>query len=327
MIDIVFSDSACGSLKLAQHYGSGSYCGGVGVVVIHTDGSKATEKEIEAAQREAEEKNRLRWERSVPMGGNPADVFGFNLALSVGDISENEPGTLRRQELEHLYSIHPSDVGLEAAQILLQSAQDNLKTVCNRAVMGEDIRIWYSNQPDELCGLNWFMAQLNQWGGPFGQVYLVKLPEWEANEEGNIIQTNSWGELDPGEWHRYLTLQRLAPPVFCQSCAAHWRVLQTENALLRAMLNGQLVSAPETLYDDFILREIAAADDTFQEAMVIGRALTKYRLGIGDAWVALRIEEMLRTGKLEAVTEAADDMPIYHRLLKKTSNVSFSLCL
>lgn len=36
--------------------------------------------------------------------------------------------------------------------------------------------------------------------------------------------------------------------------------------------------------------------------MIIGRVLGKYQLGIGDSWIALRIEEMIRSGKLEAVT-------------------------
>ena len=86
---------------------------------------------------------------------------------------------------------------------------------------------------------------------------------------------------------------------------------------MRAMLNGQLVSAPKTLYDGFILREIAAEDDEFQEAMIIGRVLGKYQLGIGDSLVACRIEEMIRAGKFEVVSAVAEGMPTYHRVLKR----------
>jgi hypothetical protein len=45
--------------------------------------------------------------------------------------------------------------------------------------------------------------------------------------------------------------------------------------------------------------------------------LAKYRLGIADFWVALRIEEMIRAGMFEVVSDAAEDMPHYHRVLKK----------
>ncbi|MPN55071.1 hypothetical protein SDC9_202750 [bioreactor metagenome] len=83
------------------------------------------------------------------------------------------------------------------------------------------------------------------------------------------------------------------------------------------MLNGRLVSASEKLYDDFILREIEAEGEEFREAMIIGRVLGKYQLGISDSFVASRIEEMIRAGKLEAVTAVAEDMPTYHRVLKK----------
>ena len=316
MVEIVFSDSACGGLKAAMSYRKGSIIGGC-VGFLHIDGSEPYKEAIENARREYEEKERLAWERAIPMDGDPADVFGFNLALSVGDISESRPGTRRQQVLERLYSVYPNDIGHEAAQELIQRAEDNLKTVLDRAANGEALRIWYSAQPDDLCGLYWFMAELDQLAGRFGQVNLVQLPEWEADGNANIIRYAGWGEMHPGEWHRYLALQKPAPPVFCQSCAFHWRTLQKENAPLRALLNGQLVSAPETLYDDFIVREIAAEDERFHEAMIIGRVLGKYRLGIGDAWVALRIEEMIHAGKLEAVTAAAEDSPIYHRVLKK----------
>lgn len=318
MIEIVFSDSACGSLKMAQHYGEGKYrAGSTGVIVSHADGSKPTKAEVEAAGREAEEKERLAWESATPLGGNPADIYGFSLTLSIGDISENPPGVRRKQALEHLYSVYPNGEGCLAAQEMLKSADRNSEAVRERAVAGESLRIWYSNQPDEVCGLHWLMGQLNQWKVHGEQVSIVKLPEWEADESGHIVRKSGWGEVAPGEWHRYLALQRPATPVFRQSCATHWQELQEENAPLRAMLNGQLVSASEKLYDDFIRREIAAEGGQFQEAVVVGRVLGKYQLGISDAWVALRIEEMIHAGILGVASAAPEGMPVYHRLLTK----------
>ncbi|AFQ42233.1 DUF3658 domain-containing protein [Desulfosporosinus meridiei] len=318
MIEIVFSDSACGSLKVAQHYGEGKYQGGcIGVGISHADGSKPTKEEVEAVRREAEEKARLAWESAVPLGGKTADIYGLNLMLSVGDISENQPGIRRKQTLEHLYSVYPNDEGHQAAQKIFKRVKADLKRVQERAAEGESLRIWYSNQPDEMCGLYWFIGQLNQWKVPCKQIAIVKLPEWEADEKGNIVRKSGWGEVAPEEWHRYLALQKPVLPVFEQSCASHWQELQRENAPLRATLNGQLISAPETLYDDFIFREIAAEGEEFQEAKVIGRVLGKYQLGISDSWVALRIEKMIREGKLEAVSAVAEDTPIYHRVLKK----------
>ena len=318
MIEIVFGESACGSLKIAQHYGRGKYQEGcIGIFISHADGSKPTTEEVETARQEAKEMARLAWESAVPLGGKTTDIYGFNLVLSVGDISENQPGIKRKKTLEHLYSIYPNDEGRQAVKEIIKRANEDLKSIWERAAAGEALRIWYSNQPDEMCGLYWFMGQLKQWSVHDGQVSVVKLPEWEADKKGNVIRKNSWGEAAPEEWHRYLDLQKPVLPVFIESCASYWHELQTENTPLRAVLNGHLVSMSERLYDDFILREIGVEGEQFHEAMIIGRVLGKYQLGIGDSWIALRIEEMIRSGKLEAVTTSTKDMPIYHRVLKK----------
>ncbi|MDP4164732.1 MAG: DUF3658 domain-containing protein [Bacillota bacterium] len=281
---------------------------------------KPTKAEIEAVQQEAKERERLAWESATPLGGNAADIYGLNLVLSIGDISENQPGIRRKQTLEHLYSVYPNGEGQTAAHEILNSLSENLKAVRERAAAGESLRLWYSRQPDEICGFYWFLEQLNQWEVQSTQIFTVKLPEWEADDKGNIVQQSSWGEVACDEWYRHLDLQKPMLPVFYQICASHWRALQKENAPLRATLNGQLVSAPETLYDDFIIREIAAEGENFQEAMIVGRTLGKYQLGISDSWVALRIEEMIHAGKLEVVTPASKDMPIYYRVLKKCAN-------
>ncbi|MGD9560012.1 MAG: DUF3658 domain-containing protein [Oscillospiraceae bacterium] len=321
MLDIVFGDSACGSLKMAQRYGEGAFhAGGIGVIVTHHDGSEPSAKEIAEAQKEAVERQRLAWERGKPLGGNPGDVFGFNLALSVGDISEATPGPRRLRVMEWLYSIYPDDEADEATGSWLpkeiQRCQDTLQTLRARATQGEALRLWVSDKPDDLCGLYWFMAQAENWGE--ARISLVRLPPWEAAEDGHIVQRAGWGEVAPGEWHRYLPLETPAPPLFRQFCAEQWRALQKENAPLRAVLNGRLVSAPATLYDSFIEREIAAEGEVFHEAMVVGRVLGNYQLGIGDAWVALRIEEMIGRGVLQPVDAVPKDKPLYHRRLKKS---------
>ena len=321
MLDIVFDDSACGSLKMAQHYGEGEYQGGIGMGCVFSDdsdGERPPREEIEKIRREMEEQERAEWEKAVPMGGNSDDVFGFNLVLSVSDISEDEPGILRQRALEWLWSIYPGDMGEQSARALLKTAVENYsKPVYERIAAGEPLRIWYSNQPDEMCGLHWFMAQLVRLEMPCENISVVRLPEWEVDGNGAVGRPSGWGSVKPGDWHRYLDLQEKVTRELCKGLAGHWQQLQKENAPLRAVLNGQLVSVSETIYDEFILREMEAEDEVFHEAMIIGRVLGKYNLGIGDAWVALRIEKMIREGLLEPATEAPKDSPIYHRQLRK----------
>lgn len=317
MIEIVFSDSAGGSLKVAQHCGAEKYCGGaVSVIISHSDISKPTKSEIQNAQREFENKECLAWEKAVPLGGNPNDVFGFNLAWSIGCIADSSVDNERLAVLERLFSTYPEDIGKPAAEEIYQSARKSLDTVRNRAESGETLRVWYSNEPDEMCGLYWLMSLLKRWKQSSAKVVLVKLPECEMEEE-TFIQHNGWGGIEPGKWHSYLGLQKKVPPALLHATASRWAELQQENAPLRAVVNGKLHSVPENFYDDFILRELALESREFHEAKLIGRILGKYQLGISDGWLALRIEEMICAGKLEAVTSAPNDGPSYHRILKK----------
>lgn len=317
MIEVVFSDSACGSLKMAQHYGEGKYSRGtVGVIISHSDGSKPTKAEIENAQREFEEKERRAWEKAVPLGGDSADVFSFNLAWSVGSIEDSDVGEERLAALERLFSTYPEDVGIQAAEGLYQSAIKNLDAIRNRAENGETLRIWYSNQPDEICGLFWLINLLKSWKQPSIKAVLVKLPEWEM-EDATIIWHSGWGEIEPGKWHSYLGLQKAVPEALINAIASRWSELQKENAPLRAVINGRLQSVSENFYDDFILREIYLEGNEFREANLIGRILGKYQLGIGDGWLALRIEEMIRAEKLAVLSSEPENAPSYHRILSK----------
>ena len=320
MIDIVFGDSACGSLKMAQHYGDGDYAshgGAIGVIGSHAEGTAFSPEELESLQHEVEERERLAWEAAVPMGGNPADVFGFSLSLSVGDISEDIPGAKRQEVLAWLYSIYPDDMGQEVAQDLLEPMEKTLATIAGRIKTGEALRLWYSASPDELCGLYWFVDWLNRQDLLQGALFLVRLPLWAGNPDGTVAYLTDWGGVAPGAWAQYAALQTSAPAGFRQECTRYWQRMQEENAPLRTVVNGQLLSVPDTWYDGFITREIDRMEPVFQEATVIGQVLGRYRLGIGDTWVAHRIEGMIRAGKLLPVTTPVKDAPLYHRMLKK----------
>ncbi len=315
MIEIVFGDSAYGSLNVAQSYGKGKYHGGaVSVFLRKENGIEPTPEEIEAAQKQAEEKARQDWENAIPLGSSREDLYCFPIALSIGVISEKEIGTQRKSALELLFSIYPAAMKAELdIASILQKANDNLSAVMKRYAGGEAVRIWYSDSPDELCGMYWLAAQLYPLKSS-APVYLVKLPNWEYQSENTMISKNGWGEVAPGEWGKYIALQEEARPVLLSSFAAKWSQLQKENAPLRVALNGKLQSVSADIYDSFILREIAAQPDEFKMAVVIGNVLGKYQLGIGDAWVSIRIDKMIEKGILE-IAEAAPEGDIKYRCI------------
>ena len=126
----------------------------------------------------------------------------------------------------------------------IQKIKTTLSSVIERYVAGEEVRIWYSYNPDELCGMYWLMKQLRPLNCQT-TIYLVKLPAWEYGKENTMTSKIAWGEVSPGEWGKYITLQEKAKPVFLSACAMKWNQLQNENAPLRAMLNGKLQSVSD----------------------------------------------------------------------------------
>ena len=271
MIEIVFGESACGSLKIAQTYGKGKYRGSaVSIFMRHEDGSVPSSDEMKKAQLQAQEQERIAWENAIPLGGKSCDVYCFDMALSVGDISDNGIGEQRKNVFKKMLSVcFVEDLDYQVEE-KIQKIKTTLTSVIERYVAGEEIRIWYSYNPDELCGMYWLMKQLQPLNCQT-TIYLVKLPTWEYGKENTMTSKIAWGEVSPGEWGNYITLQEKANPVFLSACTMKWNQLQNENAPLRAMLNGKLQSVSEDIYDSFILREIAEQPEQFKMAIVIGK--------------------------------------------------------
>lgn len=105
VLEIVFGSSAQGSLRAAQNYGRGKRPGtAVGIGVLYRDGETPSPRSWRRRESRQMERERQTWERVLPLGGTPQDIFCFDLALSVGDITEEIPGPRRQQAMEELYS-------------------------------------------------------------------------------------------------------------------------------------------------------------------------------------------------------------------------------
>ena len=199
MVEAVFSESACGSLKYAQFFGRGEYGGGLLGIILEPSDGEPSEEEIARHQRRAEEEHRRKWERARPMGGRAQDVYGFSLGLSLGDISEKIPGPIRRQVLCAYCGFSPSVPGIgEQLDRWIDGGAETLRAVLERSAAGEPVRLWYSDQPDELCGFYWLLARLDGLE-QCGAVSAVKLPRWDQRDN-SVVTYTAWGDVPPGEW-------------------------------------------------------------------------------------------------------------------------------
>lgn len=309
MLEVVFSDSAAGAMLAAIEHPHV-----VGGAALKANGGG--ERDAAILQAEAEERERRGWENALPLEGDRENILCLPLALSVGNISETGIGAEREKALSLLMGVFPG-LASQVVGELLNVARKGYDGLRKRAQNGEAIRVWVSREPDAVCGLYWLMEQLAPIGLETLDVTVVRLPEWEARPDGCVVQYGGWGEVEPYRFGEMALLGEKLPANLLRSLASRWEELRRENATLRAVLNGALVSVPDSLYDACILRELEKQEEEFMEARLIGQVLGKYRLGIGDAWIALRIEQWIQDGLLRPTTAPEPDAPLYHRRLQK----------
>ena len=123
-----------------------------------------------------------------------------------------------------------------------------------------------------------------------------------------------WTEIHPGQLYKYLSLEREVSETEKQAQSQLWDDLKAENAPLRAVVNGRLISVPEDFYDHIITKNIPKGE--FILARLIGTILLKYPLGLADGWYALRIQKMIAEEQLEMLADTDPSHP-YGKLLRK----------
>jgi hypothetical protein len=301
MIELAFSESTAGALKFAKSMKKGACLQGATAVI----GGTAKEK------REAK-KPRI-WKGETMEGGSQ-DVAALSLYLDIGDISDAD-GDLenRKKLLKELFSDCPGVVAdgiWDQSRAALSRLEETKKTL-------EPVRIWIcADNPTEMCGLYFvcrFMA------GAATPLFLVCIPE-RVETEDRIVTYRGTGDIEPEELSKYAACGTEGPVSQLRRgfFADIWSTLSRENAPLRAVVNGTIMSVPENFYD-FALRA-HMPDGDFRVAQLIGKTLADLP-GAGDRWFFLRICAMIRSGELVVVREATDDHP-YSAVIKRSRPAS-----
>lgn len=290
MLELCFDLSTCGSLRQAQHCGSGSRKV-FGVIVGRDDGRPATRKEIRQALKQAQREQEALEREAIPLGGNAGDVLGLSLGLDMGDI--REPLGRGRQELLRQWYDGNDEAAGRDWQETLESA-DRLRALGP----GDTVRIWVDHTPASACGLLHAASLLEKTGAA---VSVVFLPPWRERPDGVVETYLGWGEMEPERFGHFLSREEPVPPLALGAMAHRWEVLQKENAPLRAVVNGQVRSVREDFYDEMIRRHIPEGQTKI--ANIIGDVLGREKPGIGDVWLAERIRWMLSAGELRMVRE------------------------
>ncbi|MBD5128876.1 MAG: DUF1835 domain-containing protein [Ruminococcaceae bacterium] len=247
----------------------------------------------------------LRRERGL---GN--DVVCLPLMLDIGDISQPVLSKYRRDLLYRMLYQEQwgADEEMKAEMKALGTAYSHeLTRFKGYLKSAEPLRIWYSDAPYSLCGLMWLCGKLRRYGG---KVYAVKLPSLTVMGE-TAVEYSGRGEVEPRQFAEMLPLQRKLSPIEITTNAVRWDKLKHENAPLRAVINGSVISVPDNFYDFLIWKY--SGEKPVREAELIGKILGENRLGVGDWWYAARIDKYIKTHHIEIV-ENSDKK--YERILR-----------
>lgn len=249
--------------------------------------------------------------KSGEMLSRDAVCLGFMADL--GDISKPFTGEYRRRLIAKMLYQEQWGKDLEMKRELKRLGavySEQLKRLISYLKSGEPIRVWYSFAPYSMCGLLWLCCFLENLEN---EVYAVELPSIDNN-----VSYNSWGEVAPENFADFLPLSRKLQKNEIRKMAFDWKRLQSENAPLRAVINGRVTSVPANFYDFLIMKYLS--DEPIREAVLIGKILGEKQLGIGDWLYAKRIDKLIKMNRIEVVFDS--DKKYERELIKRKLNVS-----
>lgn len=217
-------------------------------------------------------------------GNNEQNILCIGFHLDIGEIRSEIEGRERRHECVKL---NPSmETNEEEMNQFMRRQKKDFQTLISEAGKGKSIRIWKSDTPSSVSGLAFVCYALRHIDC---KITVVPLPEF-VESEGTLVSYSDWSEVPPKEMHTFLSFERELHPFEKGHYSMIWDDLRKENAPLRAVVNGQLISVPEDFYDHIILKTIP--DKEFEMQTVVGE-LMGYSLGVTDSWFIHRINELI----------------------------------
>lgn len=247
--------------------------------------------------------------------GMEHEPYCLSLYLDVGRLEDDVLGAQRRKMIGRIHE--GLAFGGEVTEEIIEQAAEAMREIPKHLKGAETLRIWYSDAPCELCDFVWFMGWLSQLPAR-GRVLLSHLPSWLEREDGTVVIPTSCAELEAADFPSLALFERDAPALMLAGMHFDWEQLKAQNADLRAVISGHVLSVPPDFYDFLIYECISQMPEVFPEALLIGNVLGTSQIRLSDGWLALRVAHMIEAGQLGIVEECADrDAPAYHRTLRK----------
>lgn len=233
--------------------------------------------------------------------GTPDEVICLSYRMDIGDIRLPFDSAYRQELiLDHMYggrfaSAAKREMGRSELLYYQQYArlQELIKDGC-------PVRIWYSHAPYAYCGLCWLCYVL---GDKKADITVVCLPEYRIRADSVIVRYKSWNEVAAEEFGNFLRYQKKLTMPERRMYAIEWNKMLDAPTMLRAVVNGRLLSVPEDFYDFLIFQRLTKKPE--KEARVVGDILIHSQIEVGDGWYFYRIRQLIQEGKIQAVKDSS----------------------
>lgn len=240
-----------------------------------------------------------------------SDVICLSFALEIGDIQKPVTGEYRSKLLYNL--LYQEQWGKDremSAELktLGKTYSEALSRFHSHIDRGEPVRIWYSSAPYSLCGLLWLCSEIY---GRKNNISVVRLPHIIV-KGSTTISYSSWGEVAPNKFEYFLGKEQRISAAEIMTYAQYWNALKRENAPLRAVVNGSVMSVPASFYDFLIWKNLD--EIPVKEAVLIGKILSEDHIGVGDWWYARRIDKFISQNRIKIIRNSPRK---YERLIAK----------
>lgn len=288
MVEIVFSGPAAGGLKTASS--TSSVCMDLLKEEIKNNESNLLVKPIE----------------------KPELIIPLEFQWDIGYLDQAEDSDYRKKIPASLYYGHHVRLHPEDEHKLFQDGENNLKYLIKLKELageGKKFRIWYGNAAMELAGFYYICNVLKDYDV---EVYSVSLPPY-YEIGGKNKQIASWGMAFGFEFGYLIENEKKLTSEDVEYFSLLWEKLVEENAPLRAVVAGKLISVPEDFYDSLILSYFT--EETIKEN-VWSSYIMSLGLGISSGFVEQRIWAM---GKIGVIELLQDGESMNKRIWKKKS--------
>ncbi len=272
-------------------------------------GSKALKKDVvfgPSVQASLNEAKRVGANKDS-IEGQSTNSICLEYNLSFGDISEENPSDKRYWQLfKSISAMYPAEKHGNLANDWVDDLKkrnrkylDELKAAIKN---GDEIRIWYSGVPDEINAFYWLMDFLDR-EKCYKNISTVFIPPdyWSGS-----YYCRGTGMLAPEMYAKALMLEKAIYESQIRTCAERWKELRKENAPMRLMVSGNLVSLPEDFLDYFISNTANKLQGTFTIARLVGEVMGVYELMVGDFSLYERVLCLVERGDLEIVEECKE---------------------